>query len=46
MKRLLVDTTTSPVEKFTVSIAPAGARKSTLVMEWGSFRWRAPIIVI
>jgi hypothetical protein len=43
--RLLVDTTTSPVEKFTISIAPAGARKGTLVMEWGSFRWTAPIVV-
>ncbi len=46
MKRLSVDTTTSPMEKFTVSIVPAGARKGTLVMEWGTFRWSAPIIVI
>jgi Protein of unknown function (DUF2911) len=44
-ERLLVDTTNSPVEKFTVSIVPAGARKGTLVMEWGKFRWRAPIVV-
>jgi hypothetical protein len=44
-KRLLVDTTTSPVEKFTVSIVPAGAREGTLVMQWGSFRWSAPVVV-
>jgi hypothetical protein len=44
-KSLSVDTTTSPVEKFTVSIVPAGAREGTLVMEWGSFRWSAPVVV-
>ncbi|HLB10916.1 MAG TPA: DUF2911 domain-containing protein [Gemmatimonadaceae bacterium] len=43
-KGLLVDKTTSPVEEFTVSIVPAGAKKGTLVMEWGTFRWSAPII--
>ena len=42
---LSVDSTTSPVEKFTISLVPAGARKGTLAMEWGSFRWRAPIAV-
>jgi hypothetical protein len=46
MQRLLVDTTNVPVEKFTISIIPDGARKGTLVMEWGSFRWSAPIVVI
>jgi hypothetical protein len=46
MQRLLVDTTNVPVEKFTISIIPDGARKGTLVMEWGSFRWNAPIVVI
>lgn len=44
-ERLMVDTTTSPVEKFTISIAPVGARTGTLVLEWGSFRWSAPIVV-
>ena len=44
-ERVLVDTTSSPVEMFTVSVVPAGARKGTLVMEWGSFRWTAPIVV-
>ena len=42
---LSVDSTTSPVEKFTISLVPAGARKGTLAMEWGSFRWSAPIAV-
>jgi hypothetical protein len=44
-EHLLVDSTSTPVEKFTVSLVPAGARKATLVMEWGSFRWSAPIVV-
>ena len=42
---LSVDAATPPVEKFTISIVPAGARKGTLVMEWGSFHWSAPIVV-
>ncbi|MDQ2766890.1 MAG: DUF2911 domain-containing protein [Gemmatimonadota bacterium] len=42
---LLVETTTKPVEEFTISIVPAGGRKGTLVMEWGNFRWSAPIVV-
>jgi len=42
---LSVDTATSPVEKFTISIAPAVARKGKLVIEWGTFRWSAPIVV-
>jgi hypothetical protein len=41
---LSVDSTAAPVEKFTISLVPAGARKGTLVMEWGNFRWVAPII--
>ena len=46
MKRLLVDTATSPAEEFTISVVPAGAKKGTLVMEWGTFRWSAPIVVM
>jgi hypothetical protein len=33
------------VEKFTITIEPAGARHGTLVMAWGTFRWTAPIVV-
>jgi hypothetical protein len=39
------DTLTSPTEKFTITIAPDGDRKEKLVMEWGTFRWTAPIVV-
>ena len=35
----------APVEKFTISIIPGDAQHGTLVMEWGSFRWTAPIEV-
>jgi hypothetical protein len=43
---LLVDSATAPVEKFNISIVPAGARKGALVLEWGNFRWSAPIVVM
>ncbi len=33
----------APVEEFTISIVPADNRHGTLVFEWGSFRWTAPI---
>ena len=39
-------TVSTPVEKFTISIAPSDARHGTLVLEWGTFRWTAPIVVI
>jgi hypothetical protein len=35
----------APVEKFTISIAPTDARHGQLVMEWGTFRWTAPIMI-
>jgi hypothetical protein len=34
-----------PVEKFTISIIQEAAKKGKLLMEWGSFRWSAPIEV-
>jgi len=37
------ETSSEPVEKFTISIIPVDATHGTLVMEWGSFRWTAPI---
>ncbi len=36
---------TAPVEKFTITIIPSDNRKGSLVFEWGSFRWVAPIEV-
>lgn len=35
----------SPVEKFTISVTPRDERSGVLALEWGSFRWTAPIIV-
>jgi hypothetical protein len=33
------------VEKFTISIEPKDARRGTLSMAWGTFRWTAAIVV-
>jgi hypothetical protein len=33
------------VEEFTISVRSTGARSGELVMEWGPFRWTAPIVV-
>jgi hypothetical protein len=43
--QLVVDSLATPVEAFTISVLSADARRGTLVMEWGSFRWSAPIVV-
>ena len=39
------DTVRTPVEKFTISIEAVDARRGTLVMSWGTFRWTAPLVV-
>ena len=39
-------TVATPVEEFTISVAPTDARHGTLVLEWGTFRWTAPIVVL
>jgi hypothetical protein len=39
------DSVGTPVEKFTISIEPGDAKHGTLVMSWGTFRWRAPVVV-
>ncbi|HEU4720157.1 MAG TPA: DUF2911 domain-containing protein [Gemmatimonadaceae bacterium] len=43
--RMEIDTLAQPVEQFTISIAGTDARRGTLAMEWGTFRWTAPIVV-
>ncbi len=44
--RITTQSLPTPVEEFTISIVPgAGKQHGTLVMEWGSFRWTAPIEV-
>ena len=31
------------VDRFTISVGANDARHGTLILEWGSFRWTAPI---
>lgn len=39
------DTVAAPVERFTIAIDSTGARRGTLTMAWGPFRWTAPVEV-
>jgi hypothetical protein len=41
--RLQVESTAAPVERFTISIGGTDNTRGMLVMEWGNFRWKAPI---
>ena len=43
--RMISEVASSTVEEFTISIIPGDNRHGTLVLEWGSFRWIAPIEV-
>ncbi len=43
MQAMTVKQLATPVEEFTITIVPIDARHGTLVMEWGTFRWSAPI---
>lgn len=43
--RMVSEVATAPVEEFTISIIPGDNRHGKLVLEWGSFRWIAPIEV-
>ncbi len=43
--KMASDSIRAPVERFTISIVPTNAQHGTLAMEWGSFRWTAPIEV-
>jgi hypothetical protein len=43
--RLKSEVATVPTEEFTISIVPSDNRHGTLILEWGSFRWTAPIEV-
>ena len=42
---LVTEHAASPTEKFTLSIIPSGEGRGTLAVEWGTFRWTAPIVV-
>lgn len=39
------ETISTPVEKFSITIAPLDKQHGQLVFEWGNFRWIAPIEV-
>ncbi len=46
MARITSDSLSTPVEEFTISIEPgADTKHGKLMIEWGSFRWTAPIEV-
>lgn len=43
--RLAAKTVSTPIEKFTIAIVPNDTHHGELVLEWGPFRWTAPIEV-
>jgi len=43
--RLQTETTKAPVEEFTIAIIGLDDRRGTLSIEWGPFRWTAPLVV-
>jgi len=43
--RIISEVAPATVEKFTISIIPSDSRHGILLLEWGSFRWTAPIEV-
>jgi|GEM_PF-421591 len=43
--RMTSEVAATPVEEFTISVLPGDARHGRLVLEWGAFRWIAPIEV-
>jgi hypothetical protein len=45
MAHMQTETVGALVERFTISVVDVDARRGTLVMEWGPFRWTAPIAV-
>jgi DUF2911 family protein len=45
MARMTTQALPAPMEEFTISIIPVDTQHGTLAMEWGSFRWTAPIEV-
>jgi hypothetical protein len=41
--KMSAETVSVPVEQFTISVVPKGRNGGELVMEWGSFKWTAPV---
>jgi Protein of unknown function (DUF2911) len=46
MKSMSTETLSTPVDKFRISIVQSDTRHGTLAIEWGTFRWTAPIVTI
>ncbi|HEY2849848.1 MAG TPA: DUF2911 domain-containing protein [Gemmatimonadaceae bacterium] len=42
---LRTETVNAPVDEFTISIVPADPHRGSLVLEWGTFKWTAPIVI-
>jgi hypothetical protein len=42
---MISDSVDTPVEKFTISIEGRDAKRGTLAMAWGTFRWTVPFVV-
>ena len=42
---MTADSVATPVETFTIAVQATDDRRGALTMEWGSFRWKAPILV-
>ena len=42
---MATDTLATPVDEFTISIDSTSAKRGTMTMSWGTFRWTAPITV-
>ena len=43
---LQTDSARSPVEQFTISVVGVDDHRGTIAIEWGPFRWIAPIVVM
>ena len=39
------DSVATPAEKYTISIVSTDSQHGALVMEWGNFKWSAPIVI-
>ena len=44
-KPLLTESASKPVEEFTISVVSGDPHHGSLILEWGNFRWTAPIVV-
>ena len=44
--QLTIQERSTPIEEFTISILPNDSNHGTLIIEWGFFRWTAPIEIV